>query len=665
MEFTQKKIYKAEQYLGTAAMQATASSMALVSSVLGFEIVEIWTEAENGKLHCTYVHVEEATKQKYPEIIWGHYPLHKKEHKLSPKLCEFAKQSQNRCHWKVIENRVSAFGLGSTVYDQLSFPLRTEMAYELEGDPENTINAFIVGFSTERLEFKPYKLKFLSGLAIAIFVAAFDLNEDEPEDHDDRGKELDVKEFVPARPHQSSLNLAVLGNHIPFVEIHHTSQGDDAVGLDLEEHHPHHDTAPITMTPVQPFDNNAESAMVVDNNRAMDSPHSLAPLPSSEAMDVTNKSDDMLSESHKPRAKSIGSSVDGMSVLKSRPSISSNVPTWEPASSFAYPIADIPIKHPLIDTLTFESFAEVKHIADGSNSNIFIGRLQGEKVIIKMIKAQVEHDPVAMQEFDLEYGTLARISHPHIIKVYGTGFIPRRFIVLEWLGGGSLNTILLQNQVNSGGLTQKFFKKPTFSYMNLLQNARAMAEGLDYLHHRSHPGATFIHRDLKPDNVGYTKDGCLKLFDFGLVTCVRSRTRTDEAYEMTGYTGSLRYMAPEVVLRKPYCEKADVYSFGIMLWQMARDRVPFKGLSKDEFIKQVVHANERPKLDKTWPPGFTNLLKQCWEADPNLRPSISIVLMELNKLIGEEGGEVNKDKPRKGRVISGSEKANFSTSSWF
>jgi len=72
-------------------------------------------------------------------------------------------------------------------------------------------------------------------------------------------------------------------------------------------------------------------------------------------------------------------------------------------------------------------------------------------------------------------------------------------------------------------------------------------------------------------------DGKLKLFDFGLCTCVKRRQSSNESYEMTGNTGSLRYMAPEVALKAPYSEKADVYSFGIMIWQMARDRVPFKG----------------------------------------------------------------------------------------
>jgi serine/threonine protein kinase len=91
-------------------------------------------------------------------------------------------------------------------------------------------------------------------------------------------------------------------------------------------------------------------------------------------------------------------------------------------------------------------------------------------------------------------------------------------------------------------------------------------------------------------------------------------------------------MAPEVVLRHPYSEKADVYSFGIMLWQMARDKVPFKGFSKEEFIDQVVHQGERPKLDRSWPVGFTNLLKACWADEAERRPSFGQVVAELNRL---------------------------------
>ena len=183
--------------------------------------------------------------------------------------------------------------------------------------------------------------------------------------------------------------------------------------------------------------------------------------------------------------------------------------------------------------------------------------------------------------------------------------------------------------------------------------------------------------DLKPDNIGFTEDGTLKLFDFGLSTCVQTRTFSNEAYNMTGYTGSLRYMAPEVALREPYGEKVDVYSFAIMLWQMATDTLPFTGLGKTAFMEDVVRGDQRPKIDRSWPEGFSKLLSNCWHRDPEQRPSFALILIELNSLMnaatnadsnannsaGSSGGI------RKGRIIRGIQQNlninNNPHSSWF
>lgn len=148
---------------------------------------------------------------------------------------------------------------------------------------------------------------------------------------------------------------------------------------------------------------------------------------------------------------------------------------------------------------------------------------------------------------------------------------------------------------------------------------------------------------MKPDNIGFTAEGKLKLFDFGLVTCVKARSSTSQAYDMTGYTGSLRYMAPEVALRLPYTEKVDVYSWAIVVWQMARDRIPFKGLNRDEFFQLVVADGERPKLDKTWPPAFSDLLTQCWHKEPLRRPSFEVISLELDKLLKTTGSKSNSN----------------------
>ena len=84
---------------------------------------------------------------------------------------------------------------------------------------------------------------------------------------------------------------------------------------------------------------------------------------------------------------------------------------------------------------------------------------------------------------------------------------------------------------------------------------------------------------MKPQNTGFTKDGQLKIFDFGLMACVRKRGQPTDAYNMSGGTGTLIYMAPEVALSKPYSEKVDIYSFGVILWQLASGVASFAGTS--------------------------------------------------------------------------------------
>lgn len=219
--------------------------------------------------------------------------------------------------------------------------------------------------------------------------------------------------------------------------------------------------------------------------------------------------------------------------------------------------------------------------------------------------------------------------------------------MLEHLDGGSLSTILSRNEkvadITAKNIlsAQRFFRRPTFTYTTLLVKAKDIANALQYLHEQFHDDATIIHRDIKPDNIGFTAGGTLKLFDFGLCSCVRKRANTSEAYEMTGNTGSLRYMAPEVAMDRSYNEKADVYSFGVMLWQMAKDRVPFHGLTRVTFFEKVVNRGERPKIDKSWPKRFTLLLQSCWHADPNLRPSFGMITKELNGLLEDAQGNLN------------------------
>lgn len=120
--------------------------------------------------------------------------------------------------------------------------------------------------------------------------------------------------------------------------------------------------------------------------------------------------------------------------------------------------------------------------------------------------------------------------------------------------------------------------------------------------------------------------GDLKIFDFGLCREFDpSKASKAGTYKLTGDTGSTRYMAPEVALDKPYNETADVYSFGILFYQIMSMETPFMGLTVRSFPDKVFKKGYRPVPDPKWPANISDLMGKCWSADITVRPSMTDV----------------------------------------
>ena len=302
----------------------------------------------------------------------------------------------------------------------------------------------------------------------------------------------------------------------------------------------------------------------------------------------------------------------------------------------------LPRQREINDNFLLEHVGDIKHLCDGSHSNIYKGSFQDKAVILKVLLDKDVRNIIANKEFQNEIIVLSKMNHPHILQIIGFGkmdskLIPtlsRPLIVLEALEGETLKHHL--------SLRRSFRTKP-FSKIRYLRMAKEFASALTYIHDQIDPNCTLIHRDLKPDNIGFMKDGTLKLMDFGLSVGLKKGTSVEGTYKLTGCTGSLRYMAPEVALSKPYNEKVDIYGFGMIFYQIITGVMPFQGYTQEKFYLSVVNGKYRPSLDFDdygrdikISDTLRNLIISCWDDDHTTRPSASTVheileLLECNK----------------------------------
>eukprot|EP00612_Vaucheria_litorea_P001157 CAMPEP_0171456780 /NCGR_PEP_ID=MMETSP0945-20130129/3122_1 /TAXON_ID=109269 /ORGANISM="Vaucheria litorea, Strain CCMP2940" /LENGTH=518 /DNA_ID=CAMNT_0011982257 /DNA_START=359 /DNA_END=1915 /DNA_ORIENTATION=+ len=302
--------------------------------------------------------------------------------------------------------------------------------------------------------------------------------------------------------------------------------------------------------------------------------------------------------------------------------------------------------------IKWEELTGLQQMNQGAMCKIYSAEYNGMKVAVKVPRTDCEDPEVAVHDLEVELEILWGLDHKYIIKLIGAGlrsFHPKRFIVLEFLELGTLadrlNLGLLPNQAETGYNKRMKGTKSyqRFHMVTMLQRASELAQALEYLHTKICRGECFVvHRDLKPDNVGFRSDGTLKLFDFGLARFIKRRTYINARYDMTGETGSMRYMPPEVVGSSPYNEKVDVYAFGLLLWEMLQYRRVFEGMSIGDFYVRVVNGGVRPPIDPTWSVPLKTLIEKCWHGDIDQRPDFTYIAAQLDEIYLQEKIEGGK-----------------------
>ncbi|MDE8589003.1 Stk1 family PASTA domain-containing Ser/Thr kinase [Arthrobacter sp. NQ4] len=258
------------------------------------------------------------------------------------------------------------------------------------------------------------------------------------------------------------------------------------------------------------------------------------------------------------------------------------------------------VSDPVVGTLVDNRYAVTSRIARGGMSTVYLAvdqRLDRE-VALKVLHPHLAADENFLGRLGREAKAAARLSHPHVVGVLDQGNDGvTAYLVMEYIKGHTLRDVLRDR----GALPPRL----------ALALIDPVVEGLGAAH-----AAGFIHRDVKPENVLIADDGRIKIGDFGLARAVTSSTSTG------ALIGTVAYISPELVLGKPADARSDVYSVGIMLYEMLTGRQPFEGEVPIQVAYQHVNGMVGPPSDLV--PRLAGevdeLVQWCTANDPENRP---------------------------------------------
>jgi serine/threonine protein kinase len=229
----------------------------------------------------------------------------------------------------------------------------------------------------------------------------------------------------------------------------------------------------------------------------------------------------------------------------------------------------------------------------------------GRPVAVKLISGGFT-DPGLRRRFEREARTASSLNHPHIVTVHDAGEIHgRKYLVTEFVDGGTL-----RDWMRSGARTRS----------EIVELMAGAADGLAAAHE-----AGILHRDIKPDNILITRSGYAKLTDFGLAKVIgdgaagsSSDTITVGATLPGAVIGTIAYMSPEQAAGRPLDARSDVFSFGVVLYELAAGRRPFGGATDLDTLHAIVH-DPVPKLAGDVPPNLQRVIEKALEKEPDRR----------------------------------------------
>ncbi|XP_061646874.1 mitogen-activated protein kinase kinase kinase 21 isoform X2 [Phyllopteryx taeniolatus] len=294
----------------------------------------------------------------------------------------------------------------------------------------------------------------------------------------------------------------------------------------------------------------------------------------------------------------------------------SNYVTYQPAI-YRLPVASVGERVPASPVqIPFTELVLEEIIGVGGFGKVYRGTWKGQEVAVKAARQDPDEDITATAaSVKQEAKLFSMLQHPNIIKLEGVCLDePNLCLVMEYARGGTLNRALTGRRI------------PPHILVNW---AVQIARGMNYLHEE----AVVIHRDLKSSNILLLETienddigrKTLKITDFGLAREWHKTTKMSAA-------GTYSWMAPEVIRLSLFSKGSDVWSYGILLWELLTGEVPYRGIDGLAVAYGVAVNKLTLPIPSTCPEPFARLMEECWDQDPHVRPSFSCILEQLSAI---------------------------------
>ncbi|XP_019052986.1 PREDICTED: uncharacterized protein LOC104595339 isoform X2 [Nelumbo nucifera] len=273
-----------------------------------------------------------------------------------------------------------------------------------------------------------------------------------------------------------------------------------------------------------------------------------------------------------------------------------------------------------LQTIKNSDLEDIRELGSGTYGTVFYGKWKGSDVAIKRIKPSCfvgsEKDRL-IADFWKEAHMLSQLHHPNVLAFYGVvtdGQMINLATVTEYMVNGSLKQVLRR-------------KDRTIDRKKRLIIAMDAAFGVEYLHEKN-----IVHFDLKSHNflvnMRDPQRPVCKIGDLGL-SKIKQKTLVSG-----GVRGTIPWMAPELLRNKEnmVTEKVDVYSFGIVMWELLTGDEPYADLRSEGIIAGIIKGDLRPEVPSWCDPAWRSLMERCWSSDPDSRPAFSEISKELRAM---------------------------------